>query len=175
MSYQVSPQQALENAGRLIKEGGAHAVKLEGGLRSAAAVQAITAADIPLVGHIGLTPQSVRRLGGFKVQRDADQLLEDARAIEAAGAFALVVECVPAELGARITAAVKIPTIGIGAGPHCDGQVLVTPDLLGLFDDFRPRFVKQYADLGRAVTEAAEAYCREVREGAFPRSEHSFR
>src|SRR3989440_1923405 len=121
MTYQVSPQQALESAGRLIKEGGAHAVKLEGGVRSAAAVAAITAADIPLVGHVGLTPQSVRRLGGFKVQRDAEQLLEDARAIEAAGAFALVVECVPAELGARITEAVKIPTIGIGAGPHCDG------------------------------------------------------
>jgi 3-methyl-2-oxobutanoate hydroxymethyltransferase len=175
MTYQLSPQQALENAGRLIKEGGAHAVKLEGGVRSAAAVAAITAADIPLVGHVGLTPQSVRRLGGFKVQRDAEQLLEDARAIEAAGAFALVVECVPAEVGARITKAVKIPTIGIGAGPHCDGQVLVTPDLLGLFDDFRPRFVKQYADLGRAVTQAAEAYCREVREGAFPAAEHSFR
>jgi 3-methyl-2-oxobutanoate hydroxymethyltransferase len=175
MTYQVSPQQALENAGRLLKEGGAHAVKLEGGVRSAPAIAAITAADIPLVGHIGLTPQSVRRLGGFKVQRDAEQLLEDARAIEAAGAFALVVECVPAELGARITAAVQIPTIGIGAGPHCDGQVLVTPDLLGLFDDFRPRFVKQYADLGRAVTQAAEAYCREVRDGAFPAAEHSFR
>src|SRR5947209_14736699 len=118
MSFQVSPQQAVANAGRLIKEGGAHAVKLEGGARSAAAIAAITAADIPLVGHVGLTPQSVRRLGGFKVQRDADQLLEDARAIEAAGAFALVVECVPAEVGARITEALKIPTIGIGAGPH---------------------------------------------------------
>ena len=175
MSYQVSPQQALESAGRLVKEGGAHAVKLEGGVRSAAAVAAITAADIPLVGHIGLTPQSVRRLGGFKVQRDADQLLEDARAIEAAGAFALVVECVPAEVGARITAAVKIPTIGIGAGPHCDGQVLVTPDLLGLFDDFRPRFVKQYADLGLALTRAVEEYCREVRAGTFPAPEHEFR
>ena len=175
MSFQVSPQQALESAGRLIKEGGVHAVKLEGGVRSAEAIAAITNADIPLVGHIGLTPQSVRRLGGFKVQRDADKLLEDALAVEAAGAFAIVVECVPAEIAARITAAVKVPTIGIGAGPGCDGQVLVTPDLLGLFDDLRPRFVKHYAELGRAVIDAAEAYCREVRDGTFPGPEHSFR
>jgi 3-methyl-2-oxobutanoate hydroxymethyltransferase len=175
MSYQVSPQQALENAGRLIKESGVHAVKLEGGVRSAAAVQAITTADIPLMGHIGLTPQSVRRLGGFKVQRDAGRLLDDALAIEAAGAFSLVVECVPSDVGARITEAVKIPTIGIGAGPHCDGQILVTPDLLGLFDDFRPRFAKQYVDLGGAVRQAVAAYCREVRDGAFPGPEHGFR
>jgi 3-methyl-2-oxobutanoate hydroxymethyltransferase len=175
MSYQVSPQQALENAGRLMKEGGGHAVKLEGGVRSAPAIAAITAADIPLMGHVGLTPQSVRRLGGFKVQRDAGKLLEDALAVEAAGAFALVVECVPNDVAARITEAVKIPTIGIGAGPQCDGQVLVTPDLLGLFDELRPRFVKQYADLGREVTQAVEAYCREVREGSFPAAEHGFR
>ncbi len=175
MSYQVSPQQAVASAGRLIKEGNAHAVKVEGGVRSAAAVAAIAAADIPIMGHVGLTPQSVRRLGGNKVQRDTDRLLEDARAVEAAGAFSIVVECVPAELGARLTAAVKVPTIGIGAGPACDGQVLVTPDLLGLFDDIRPRFVKQYADLGRAVTRAAEEYCREVREGTFPGAEHGFK
>jgi 3-methyl-2-oxobutanoate hydroxymethyltransferase len=175
MTYQVSPQQALESAGRLIKEGGAHAVKLEGGMRSAAAVAAITAADVPLMGHIGLTPQSVRRLGGFKVQRDADRLIEDALAIEAAGAFALVVECVPTDLAARITEAVKIPTIGIGAGPHCDGQVLVTPDLLGLFDELQPRFVKRYAELGAEVRQAAENYCQEVRGGAFPGPEHGFR
>jgi 3-methyl-2-oxobutanoate hydroxymethyltransferase len=175
MSYQVSPQQALESAGRLIKEGGAHAVKLEGGVRSAAAVAAITSADIPLMGHIGLTPQSVRRLGGFKVQRDAEKIIEDAIAIEAAGAFALVVECVPTDLAERVTAAVKIPTIGIGAGPHCDGQILVTPDILGLFDDFRPRFVKQYADLGQETRRSVESYCREVRDGSFPAAEHSFR
>jgi 3-methyl-2-oxobutanoate hydroxymethyltransferase len=175
MSYQISPQQALENAGRLMKEGGAHAVKLEGGVRSAAAVTAITTADIPLMGHIGLTPQSVRRFGGFKVQRDAGKLMDDALAVEAAGAFALVIECVPSDAAARITEAVKIPTIGIGAGPHCDGQVLVTPDLLGLFDELRPRFVKRYADLGRDATRAAEAYCREVREGVFPAEEHGFR
>ncbi|HTU89839.1 MAG TPA: 3-methyl-2-oxobutanoate hydroxymethyltransferase, partial [Gemmataceae bacterium] len=133
MSYQISPRQALKSAGRIIKEGGAQAVKLEGGVRAAAAIAAITAADIPLMGHIGLTPQSVRRLGGFKVQRDAERLLEDALAVEAAGAFAVVVECVPTDLAARITATLKIPTIGIGAGPACDGQILVTPDLLGLF------------------------------------------
>src|SRR6516225_6935916 len=163
MSYQVSPQQALESAGRIIKEGGAHGVKLEGGQRSAPAVAAITGADVPVMGHIGLTPQSVRRLGGFKVQRDAERILDDALAIEAAGAFALVVECVPADLAARITAAVKVPTIGIGAGAGCDGQILVTPDVLGMFDELRPRFVKHYAEVGREIIRAAEAYCREVR------------
>jgi 3-methyl-2-oxobutanoate hydroxymethyltransferase len=174
MSYQVSPQKALASAGRIIKESGAHAVKLEGGVRAARAVAAITGADIAVMGHVGLTPQSVRRTGGFKVQRDAERLLDDARAVEAAGAFALVVECVPADLAARITETVKIPTIGIGAGPHCDGQVLVTPDLLGMYSDIRPRFVKHYAELGREVTRAVEDYCREVRGGAFPTDEHSF-
>ncbi len=175
MSFQVSPQQALENAGRLVKEGGAHAVKIEGGVRSAPAIAAITGADIPVMGHVGLTPQSVRRLGGFRVQRDADRLLADALATEQAGAFALVVECVPTELARAITAAVKIPTIGIGAGGACDGQILVTHDMLGLFEDLRPRFVKQYADLGAAIRGAVQTYCREVREGAFPAAEHGFR
>ncbi|MHB1426105.1 MAG: 3-methyl-2-oxobutanoate hydroxymethyltransferase [Gemmataceae bacterium] len=175
MSYQLSPKQALKSAGRLIKEGGAQAVKLEGGARSAKAIAAITAAEIPLMAHIGLTPQSVRRLGGFKVQRDAERLFEDALAVESAGAFAVVVECVPTELAARITAALKIPTIGIGAGPECDGQILVAPDLLGLFDDLRPRFVKHYAEMGHAVRQAVASYCREVRDGSFPGPEHSFR
>ncbi len=175
MSFQISPQQALENAGRLIKEGGAHAVKLEGGVRSAAGIAAITAADIPVMGHIGLTPQSVRRFGGFRVQRDEAKLLEDALATEQAGAFALVVECVPAEVAQKITAAVRIPTIGIGAGTGCDGQVLVSHDMLGLFDEIRPRFVKQYVNLGSQIVQAVEAYCREVREGTFPGTEHSFR
>jgi 3-methyl-2-oxobutanoate hydroxymethyltransferase len=175
MSFQVSPQQALENAGRLMKEGGAHAVKLEGGVRSAEAVAAITGADIPVVAHVGLTPQSVRRLGGFRVQRDERRLIDDALAVEAAGAFAVVVECVPAETARKLTAALKVPTIGIGAGAGCDGQVLVTYDMLGLFGDFQPRFVKQYADLGLALTQAVEDYCREVREGAFPAPEHEFR
>jgi len=175
MSFQISPQQALENAGRLVKEGGAQGVKLEGGVRSAAAIAAITGADIPVMGHVGLTPQSVHRFGGFRVQRDEAKLIEDAVATERAGAFALVVECVPAEVAQRVTAAVQIPTIGIGAGAGCDGQILVTHDLLGLFDDFRPRFVKQYADLGRDIVRAAAEYCREVREGTFPAAEHSFR
>jgi 3-methyl-2-oxobutanoate hydroxymethyltransferase len=175
MSFQVSPQQALENAGRLVKEGGAHAVKLEGGVRSTASLTAISAADIPVMGHIGLTPQSVRRLGGFRVQRDEAKLLEDALATEAAGAFAVVVECVPAEVAQKITAALKIPTIGIGAGAGCDGQILVAHDMLGLFDDLRPRFVKQYAELGRDLVRAVETYCREVKEGTFPAAEHSFR
>jgi 3-methyl-2-oxobutanoate hydroxymethyltransferase len=175
MTYQVSPQQALENAGRLIKEGGAHAVKIEGGVRIAANIAAITSADIPVMGHIGMTPQSVRRFGGFRVQRDAEKILEDALATEKAGAFAVVVECIPVELAQKITAALKIPTIGIGAGAACDGQILVTHDMLGLFEDFRPRFVKQYADLGRDVVRAVENYCREVREGTFPAAEHGFR
>jgi 3-methyl-2-oxobutanoate hydroxymethyltransferase len=175
MTFQVSPQQALENAGRLVKEGGAHAVKLEGGVRSAAAITAITSADIPVMGHIGLTPQSLHRVGGFRVQRDEAKILEDALATEQAGAFALVIECVPVEMAQKITAATKIPTIGIGAGAGCDGQILVTHDMLGLFDDFKPRFVKQYADLGREILSAAETYCREVREGNFPAAEHTFR
>ena len=174
MSYQISPQQALESAGRIIKEGGAHAVKLEGGIRSAAAVQAITTADIAVMGHVGLTPQSVRRLGGFKVQRDAERLVEDALAIEAAGAFALVVECVPAELAARVTAAVKVPTIGIGAGAGCDGQVLVWHDLLGLYAGRAPRFVKRYAELADEIRSALGAFVGEVRERSFPEERHTY-
>jgi 3-methyl-2-oxobutanoate hydroxymethyltransferase len=175
MTFQVSPQQTLENSGRLVKEGGAHAVKIEGGVRSADSIAAVVGADIPVMGHIGLTPQSVHAFGGFRVQRDEDRLMEDALAVEKAGAFAVVVECVPAELARKMTAALKIPTIGIGAGVGCDGQILVSHDMLGLFDDIRPRFVKQYADLGRDIVRAAETYCDEVRAGAFPSTEHSFR
>jgi 3-methyl-2-oxobutanoate hydroxymethyltransferase len=175
MTYQVSAQQALENAGRLVKEGGAHAIKIEGGVRSAHSIAAIASADIPVMGHVGLTPQSVHRIGGFRMQRDEKKLLEDALATEQAGAFAVVVECVPVELAQKVTATLKIPTIGIGAGAGCDGQILVTQDMLGLFDDFRPRFVKQFADLGRDIVQAVEAYTREVREGTFPSAEHSFR
>jgi 3-methyl-2-oxobutanoate hydroxymethyltransferase len=144
-------------------------------VRTAAVVEALVNADIPVMGHVGLTPQSVHRLGGFRVQRDEKRLLEDARAIEQAGAFAVVVECVPSEVAERITAAVKIPTIGIGAGAGCDGQVLVTYDMLGLFGDLRPRFVKQYADLGAAITQAVASYCQEVRDGTFPSAEFGFR
>jgi 3-methyl-2-oxobutanoate hydroxymethyltransferase len=175
LTYQVSARQAVRSAGRLLKEGGAHAVKLEGGVRMRAAVRACVDAGIPVMAHVGLTPQAVHQLGGFKVQRDADQLLADVAAVEEAGAFAVVVESVPAALGAKLTAAVQIPTIGIGAGAECDGQVLVFHDLLGLFPDFKPKFAKRYADLGGAAKGALEAYCREVRDGAFPAAEHTFK
>jgi 3-methyl-2-oxobutanoate hydroxymethyltransferase len=174
MSFQVSAEQALANAGRLVKEGGAHAIKLEGGVRSADKIQAVVSAHIPVMGHIGLTPQSVRCFGGFRVQRDEPRLLEDALATEQAGAFALVVECVPASLAEKITAAVKVPTIGIGAGAGCDGQILVAHDFLGIYQDLRPRFVKQYAALGTEIRRAAEAFCQDVRAGKFPGPEHQF-
>jgi 3-methyl-2-oxobutanoate hydroxymethyltransferase len=175
MSYQLSPQQALASAGRLIKEGGAQAVKLEGGERSAEAVAAIVHADIPVIGHIGMTPQSVHRFGGFRVQRDEERLIVDARAIEQAGAFAIVVECVPADFAARLTAMLHIPTIGIGAGSGCDGQVLVVQDMLGMYGDLHPKFVKQFADVGGSIRQAVEEYCREVKDGTFPDGDTSFR
>jgi len=175
LTYQVSVQQAVRSAGKLMKFGGAHAVKLEGGARVADAVRAVVAAGIPVMGHVGLTPQSVHQFGGFKVQRDAAQLLADATAVVEAGAFAVVVESVPADVGAQLTAALPVPTVGIGAGPGCDAQVLVFHDLLGLFTDFTPKFVKRYADLGTAARDAIAAYSREVRDGTFPGPEHSFR
>ncbi len=175
LTYQISPRQAVRSAGSMLKFAGAAAVKLEGGERMADAIAACVRADIPVMGHVGLTPQSVHRMGGFKVQRDADQLLKDARAAADAGAFALVVEGVPSDIAATITAALSIPTIGIGAGPRCDGQVLVSHDLLGLFDGFRPKFVKRYADLGTATRTAIRAYADEVRRGVFPAAEHEFR
>ena len=173
LSYQVSPRQAVRSAGSMLKVGAA-AVKLEGGERIADAIAACVRADIPVMGHVGLTPQSVHRMGGFKVQRDSEQLLKDAVAVADAGAFALVVECVPSDIAAAITAALSIPTIGIGAGPSCDGQVLVFHDLLGLFDGFRPKFVKRYADLGTATRTALREFADEVRSGAFPAAEHEF-
>ncbi|MBY0456695.1 MAG: 3-methyl-2-oxobutanoate hydroxymethyltransferase [Gemmataceae bacterium] len=175
LTYQVSPRQAVRSAGRLMKEAGAHAVKLEGGVRMRDAIRACVDAGIPVMGHIGLTPQAVHQLGGFRVQRDADVLLADAHAVEEAGAFSLVVESVPATLAPTLTAAVKIPTIGIGAGAGCDGQVLVFHDLLGLYPDFRPKFAKVYADLGQEVRRAVGEYCREVRDGTFPTAEHTFK
>ena len=178
MSYQISPQQALESAGRLVKEGRAQSIKLEGGERSAPAVRAIVEAGIPVVGHIGLTPQSVHALGGYRVQgrgeAAASQLLRDARALQAAGAALLVMEMVPAPLAAEITAALDIPTIGIGAGADCDGQVLVCNDILGFDARFRPRFVKRYAELEGPMVDAFRAYVAEVRAGAFPAREHTF-
>src|SRR3954462_10189889 len=158
LSYQVSAEQAILSAGRFLKETECRAVKLEGGRRSAATIRALVEADIPVVGHVGLTPQSVRRLGGYRVQRDADEILADAHAVADAGAFALVLECVPSDVADRVTAEVSIPTIGIGAGPGCDCQVLVTPYLLGLFEGFRPRFVRRYAELGDEIRKAAAQY-----------------
>jgi 3-methyl-2-oxobutanoate hydroxymethyltransferase len=175
LSYQASVEQAILAAGRFLKETQCQAVKLEGGRRIASTIRAIVDAGIPVMGHVGLTPQSVRRLGGFKVQRDGDEILAEARAVADAGAFAIVLECIPAEAAARVTAELPIPTIGIGAGPRCDGQVLVTPDLLGLFEEFRPRFVRRYAALGDQIRHAAAAYAEDVRQGRFPGKEESFR
>lgn len=178
MSYQVSPLQALESAGRLVKEGGAHAVKLEGGVEVAEAIARITRAGIPVVGHLGLTPQSIHALGGFVVQgrqpEQAQRLLEDALALQEAGAFCLVLECIPAALAQEVSNQLQIPTIGIGAGKGCDGQVLVMQDLLGMNPDFQPRFVKQYANLHEMVCAAVERYCDEVKQATFPAEEHSF-
>jgi 3-methyl-2-oxobutanoate hydroxymethyltransferase len=175
MSYQASPAHAVESAGKLVKEGAFESVKVEGGQDFAEHLRWIVRAGIPVMGHVGLTPQSVHQLGGFKVQRDEGQLLADAAAVEQAGAFAVVVESVPAASAAKLTAAVGIPTIGIGAGAGCDGQVLVFHDMMGLFTDFKPKFVKRYADLGSMIRAAVETYCQEVREGTFPGAEHSFR
>ena len=174
LTYQVSPGQAVRNAGKLL-QAGAHAVKLEGGERMLGALRALERADIPVMGHIGLTPQSVHRMGGFKVQREEEALLADARAVESTGAFSMVIEGVPSELAAKLTEAVSIPTIGIGAGPSCDGQVLVWHDLLGLYDGLRPKFVKRYAELGALAKTALAEYVREVRSGEFPADENGFR
>ncbi|MBI3089420.1 MAG: 3-methyl-2-oxobutanoate hydroxymethyltransferase [Candidatus Tectomicrobia bacterium] len=178
LSYQCSVPEAVRNAGLFLKEGGAEAVKLEGGVAVREQIAAICAAGIPVVGHVGLTPQSVHQLGGYKVQGKtssaAERIVEDARAIEEAGAFCVVLECVPVKLAKTLTEMLLIPTIGIGAGPYCDGQVLVMHDLLGLNPDFTPRFVKRYAQLHTIVREAVAAYSREVKEGSFPSLEHSF-
>lgn len=179
MSYQVSPTKALESAGRLMQEGRAQSVKLEGGERSADAIRAIVQAGIPVVGHIGLTPQSVHAMGGFRIQgrtiSAADQVMQDALAVADAGAFCIVLEGMPTEVGQRITEALHIPTIGIGAGVHCDGQVLVCNDLLGFDTSFKPRFVKRYAQLQDVMVGAVRSYCDEVRTRAFPDAAHSFK
>ncbi len=178
MSYQVSAPEAVRNAGRLVKEGGADAVKLEGGEAVLPAVRAIVAAGIPVMGHLGLTPQTATMLGGLKSQaRSAEaarSLLRDARSLEEAGVFALVLEAIPAQLGELVTKELSIPTVGIGAGPGCDGQVLVLHDLLGLFQRFLPKFVKRYANLSESVAAALEQYCQEVESGSFPAAEHCF-
>jgi len=178
LSYQASPADAVRNAGRFLAEGGCGAIKLEGGRRVLPAVDAILSADIPVMGHVGMTPQSFRKFGGFKVQGKsagaAEEILEDAVALDAAGCFAIVLECVPDALAERITATVSVPTIGIGAGPHCDGQVLVYHDLLGLSGDFRPKFVRRYAELAPVIEDAARRYLEDVKSGAFPSREETF-
>jgi 3-methyl-2-oxobutanoate hydroxymethyltransferase len=181
LSYQVSPEQALRNAGRLIKEG-AEAVKLEGGTTMAATIRRLVEVDIPVMGHIGLTPQSIHRMGGHRVQGRQpghaagcrERLLEDAIAVEEAGAFSIVLEGMPADLAAEITSKLTIPTIGIGAGPSCDGQVLVMHDMLGLTRDFVPRFAKPYARLWQEAAAATTSYIREVRERVFPAPQHCY-
>ena len=178
MSYQISPAQALESAGRLVQEGRAQSVKLEGGARSAPQIKAIVDAGIPVVGHVGLTPQSIHALGGYRVQGRGDEgrqkLIEDALAVQEAGAFMLVLEMVPVHLAAELQQLLHIPTIGIGAGADCDGQVLVCNDLLGFDSSFQPRFVKRFAELEQPMISAIEQYVQEVRSGAFPTDAHSF-
>lgn len=177
-SFQISPEHAVSNGIRFIKEGGCAAVKIEGGEEVCDTVRALVKAGVPVIGHVGLTPQTASQLGGYKVQgKDlaaARKLLADARSLEAAGVFGLVLEAMPAALAALITAAVSMPTIGIGAGPHCDGQVLVLHDLLGLFERFTPAFVKQYVNLAPTIKDAVRSYVSEVESGAFPGPEHSF-
>ena len=179
MSYQTSVYDAVYNAGRLMKEGRCQAVKLEGGLSVCPQIRAITEASVPVMAHIGLTPQSVNAFGGFEVQGKTEEaarrLLQEAKAVEEAGAFAVVLECVPAKLSALISKEISIPTIGIGAGAGCDGQILVYQDMLAMYSDFTPKFVKKYADIGKAMQEGIAAYIDEVRKGAFPAPEHEFK
>ncbi len=178
MSYQASPTDAVRNAGRLLKEGGAEAVKLQGGRRMESVIKGIVDADIPVMGHLGLTPQSLHQFGGYRVQgKDAasgEKLLEEAHFLEESGCFAMVLEGIPWQLGEEISNAVGIPTVGIGAGPHCDGQVLVVNDILGMSDGFSPRFVKRYADFSKEMSRAFDAYVDDVREGKFPDLDHSY-
>ena len=179
LSYHVSPQQALANAGRFLKEADAQAVKLEGGEEQAETIFKITSAGIPVMAHLGLTPQSIHQLGGYKVQGkkedSASQMIRDAKTLENAGAFSLVLECVPEKLAAEITESLTIPTIGIGAGVHCDGQVLVVNDMLGMYERMTPKFVKKYANLNQEIRSAVKKYIQEVKSSAFPDSDHSFR
>ena len=179
MSYQTSVYDAVVNAGRLIKEGRAHVVKLEGGLEVCDKIEALVKASIPVMAHIGLTPQSVNAFGGFKVQgkdeEAAKRLIEEAIAVEKAGAFAVVLECVPAKLAKIISEKLTIPTIGIGAGSDCDGQILVYQDMLGMYSDFTPKFVKKYENLGEKMNIAFKKYIEEVKDGVFPAEEHSFK
>jgi len=173
-SYQGGVSQAIASAARIMKETSCQAVKLEGGAEQAAVITALTTAGIPVMAHVGVRPQSVHQMGGYKVQRDQDQLLADARSAQDAGAFSIVLECIPRSVAAKITAALAIPTIGIGAGADCDGQVLVLHDMLGLTAD-PPRFVKQYADLQTVITDAVKQYCQDVQSGSFPTDKHGYK
>jgi 3-methyl-2-oxobutanoate hydroxymethyltransferase len=179
MSFQVSVERALENAGRLVKDGSFESVKLEGGEEIAEHVRRIVAAGIPVMGHLGLTPQSVHAMGGFKVQGKDDEaamrMIDGARALEEAGAYAIVLEAIPPDLAALVTEAVSVPTIGIGAGPSCDGQVLVCYDLLGMFPDLKPKFAKRFAEVGEQIMAATRSYVSEVRDRSFPAAEHTFK
>jgi 3-methyl-2-oxobutanoate hydroxymethyltransferase len=174
MSYQAGIDDAVKNAGRFLKEAGATAVKLEGGASVCNVIKAIAEAGIPVQAHIGLTPQSVHQMGGFKVQRDEDRLLNDAKAVQAAGAFSVVLEGIPAAIAAKITRELDIPTIGIGAGPDCDGQILVMHDMLGINRGHVPRFVKKYTNVGEQIETAIKTYISEVQEGKFPSDEHCY-
>lgn len=179
MSYHISPEKTVENAGRIIKETGAHAVKIEGGVEVEAHIKALIRAQIPVVGHLGLTPQSVNMLGGFKVQGKSEEqalkLIEDAMLLESLGCFAIVLECIPDKLATLVSERLSVPTIGIGAGNGCDGQVLVIQDMLGLYNDFVPKFVKQYDHMHDSVTLAVKTYCEEVKSKAFPEEKHTFK
>ncbi len=178
MTYHTSANEAVRNAGRLMKEGGAHAIKLEGGVEFADTVRQIVRAQIPVMGHLGMTPQSLHMFGGFKVQgkslEQAQKIIDDAKALEEAGVFAITLECVPEGLTKIITEAISIPTIGIGAGKHCDGQVLVSNDMLGMFSDFVPKFVKKYAHLSTDIEKVVKTYIEEISKGNFPQKEHTF-
>ncbi len=178
MSYQASDDEAMTNAGRFLKEAGAGAVKLEGGAMRAPLIRRMVSNGIPVLAHIGLTPQTIREMGGYHVQgrgsEQASQLLDDAKQLEQAGAFAIVLECIPAELAKEITEAVSVPTIGIGAGPHCDGQILVVHDMLGAYGDVTPKFIRRYADVAGVMRTAFSDYAKEVRDGSFPAPEHCY-
>lgn len=178
MSYQISTAQAMDNAALLLQEGGAHAVKLEGGRHVADTINRIVDAGIPVMGHLGMTPQSVHKFGGFKVQgksqSDAERIITDAKALEEAGVFGIVLELIPMELARKVTESVSIPTIGIGAGPHCDGQVQVVNDILGLYGEFQPKHAKKYANLSTEIKSAFRSYADDVRSGSFPSEENSF-
>jgi len=178
LSYELDPKEAARNAGRLVKEAGVEGVKVEGGLEVASSVKEIVRINVPVMGHLGLTPQSIHRLGGYRVQgktpQSAEKILTDAKVLEGSGVFAIVLECIPSGLAEEITRKVSVPTIGIGAGPHCDGQVLVLDDLLGLYGEHLPKYVKQYADLKSEVSKAVGGYLQEVRQGRFPSPEFEY-